>query len=162
MLYNFCGQFSDNIYDTKIFYVDELSENYSSECNNMARRVRQQREELDTETHKGTPRKLLPQYPTSLITSKRASSNSAIPDLASLENKLVAFFQEPDTVEKIHSGRVKELAGNDTIYVRELYSQPKTIEVWAKLVIVAKAEYDSRKYNKLFDRRIKIIGYNYL
>jgi hypothetical protein len=32
MLYNFYGQFSDNIYDTKVFYVDELSENYSSEC----------------------------------------------------------------------------------------------------------------------------------
>lgn len=97
--------------------------------------------------------------PTSLITSKRASSNAATPDLASLENKLVAFFQEPDTVEKIHSGRVKELTGNDTIYVRELYSQPKTIEVWAKLVIVANNRMETIGLDSALRRRFLVIPF---
>lgn len=97
--------------------------------------------------------------PTSLITSKRHSSNSATPDLASLENRLVVFFQEPDSIEKIHSGRVKELTGNDSIYVRQLYSKPKNIEVWAKMVIVANNNVETIGLDSALRRRFLVIPF---
>lgn len=97
--------------------------------------------------------------PTSLITSKRASSNSATPDLASLEHKLVVFFQEPDNVEKIHSGRVKELTGNDSIYVRPLYGKPKNIDIWAKMVIVANNKMETIGLDSALRRRFLVIPF---
>lgn len=97
--------------------------------------------------------------PTSLITGKRAASNSATPELASIEHKLVVFFQEPDSVEKIHSGRVKELTGNDTMYIRQLYKSPRTIDIWAKMVIVSNNRMETVGLDLALRRRFLVIPF---
>lgn len=74
--------------------------------------------------------------PTSLITGKRASSTSATPDMCHIEGKLVLFLQEPNPEEKIKGGIVKELTGNDRIYVRDLFKSPRSIQVKGKIVLV--------------------------
>lgn len=75
--------------------------------------------------------------PTSTVTGKRISAGSATPEIAMLERRLVAFLQEPSDTEKINIGIVKELTGNDSIYVRDLYGNPRNIEMTAKLIYVA-------------------------
>lgn len=72
--------------------------------------------------------------PTSLITRKRGPSAGATPELAMLKNKLIAFIQEPSFNESLNIGVVKELTGNDTIYVRSLYKNGTNIQLKAKIV----------------------------
>ncbi|KAJ1850579.1 hypothetical protein LPJ76_006385, partial [Coemansia sp. RSA 638] len=48
---------------------------------------------------------------------------------ARLNRYLLAFIQESDEKEVVNVGTLKELTGNDTIYTRDLYAAPKTIDV---------------------------------
>jgi hypothetical protein len=74
--------------------------------------------------------------PTSTITGKRTGSSNATPDMALIERKLVAFLQEPSNTERINIGIVKELTGNDTIYVRGLYEKGRNMSVLSKIIYV--------------------------
>jgi P4 family phage/plasmid primase-like protien len=62
--------------------------------------------------------------PITLITSKRAASNAATPELAKIKGRRLAIFQEPDNNMEINAGLMKELTGNDKIQARALFKDP--------------------------------------
>ncbi|CAO3620938.1 unnamed protein product [Cunninghamella echinulata] len=97
--------------------------------------------------------------PTSLITGKRTDSGSATPDMAMLEKRLVAFLQEPSASERINIGMVKELTGNDTVYVRSLYEKGRNIEILAKMIYVVNATDRLAEMEKAVWNRIVVIPF---
>jgi len=62
--------------------------------------------------------------PVSLITCKRASSNSATPEMARTKGLRFVVMQEPEADECINIGLMKELTGNDKIIARGLFKEP--------------------------------------
>ena len=59
--------------------------------------------------------------PVSLITNKRAASNSATPEIARTKGCRLGLFQEPESNAVLNGGLIKELTGKDEILGRELY-----------------------------------------
>jgi P4 family phage/plasmid primase-like protien len=74
--------------------------------------------------------------PTSLITGKRTQSSGATPELERMIGVRFAVLQEPDNKDVINIGMLKELTGNDTMYVRGLYKEGKEVKPMFKLVLV--------------------------
>lgn len=74
--------------------------------------------------------------PTSLITGKRTQSSGATPELDRIGGVRFAVLQEPDSKDVINIGMLKELTGNDSMYVRGLYSSGRDIKPMFKLVLV--------------------------
>jgi len=74
--------------------------------------------------------------PTSLITGKRTQSSGATPELERMIGVRFAVLQEPDNKDVINIGMLKELTGNDSMYVRGLYSTGRDIKPMFKLVLV--------------------------
>jgi phage/plasmid-associated DNA primase len=75
--------------------------------------------------------------PTSLITGKRTQSSQACPELARAGNgvrRIVA--QEPNRGAQANVGLLKELSGNDSFFVRGLYSDGADIDPLFMLTIV--------------------------
>jgi len=97
--------------------------------------------------------------PISLITTKRAQSNSPTPELACFEQSLVVMSQEPDLVERMNAGRIKELTGNDTLYIRELYKSARSIRVRAKMVVVANNRIETVGLDSAIRRRFLVIPF---
>lgn len=97
--------------------------------------------------------------PISLLTSKRPGSSNPTPELACLENSLVVMLQEPDTTERMNGGRVKELTGNDSIFIRELYKSPRSINIRAKIVVVANNRIETVGLDSALRRRFFVIPF---
>jgi P4 family phage/plasmid primase-like protien len=97
--------------------------------------------------------------PVSLITSKRGSSSEATPEMCHIEGKLVVFLQEPNPKEKIKTGRIKELTGNDKVFVRNLYQSGREIDVKCKIVHVCNFPTAGPDNDKAFKRRMKVIKF---
>lgn len=98
--------------------------------------------------------------PTSLITGRRGSkSTEATPALAQVANKLVSFFQEPSKEERLNIGMIKELTGNDKLYVRELYKNPKTINMKSHIVLVTNNYHFIPDADMAFKRRLVVIPF---
>jgi P4 family phage/plasmid primase-like protien len=57
----------------------------------------------------------------SYLTTKRAASNAASPELVKAIGRRFVVFQEPDPNEKIQVGIMKEISGKDPLAVRGLY-----------------------------------------
>lgn len=74
--------------------------------------------------------------PVSLITSKRASSNSATPEMERTKGIRLAVMQEPEADENINIGLMKELTGNDKIIARGLYKEPVEFVPQFKLLLM--------------------------
>lgn len=73
--------------------------------------------------------------PISLLTSKRAASNSATPELARTKGRRFAVLQEPEEEVQINVGLMKELSGGDTIQARELFAPPVEFEPQFKMIL---------------------------
>ena len=98
--------------------------------------------------------------PTSLVTGKRTESSGATPDLCHVEKKLVVFLQEPNPEEKIKAGKMKEMTGNDSMYVRQLFKSGKTMVLKAKIVIVCNNIMDIPGMDAAIRRRIVVVPFN--
>lgn len=97
--------------------------------------------------------------PTSLVTGKRSGSSSATPEMAIIEKRLVAFLQEPGHNEKLHIGIVKELTGNDSIYVRGLYENGRNISIKAKIIYVVNSTDNLAVVEKAVWNRITVLPF---
>ena len=76
-------------------------------------------------------------FPTSVVIGKRSQSGAATPELARNGNGVrVAFLQEPDHSDQLNMGMVKELTGNDSMYIRPLYEEGREIRPMFKLILV--------------------------
>jgi P4 family phage/plasmid primase-like protien len=97
--------------------------------------------------------------PISLLTGKRSNSSNPTPELSCLENCLAVMLQEPDTTERMNGGRVKELTGNDSMYIRELYKSPRSIRIRAKVVVVANNRIETVGLDSAIRRRFFVIPF---
>lgn len=97
--------------------------------------------------------------PTSLVTGKRASSSAATPEMAIIEKRLVAFLQEPGHKETLNIGVVKELTGNDSMYVRGLYEHGRNISIKAKIVYVVNSTDNLAVIEKAVWNRIVVLPF---
>jgi hypothetical protein len=98
--------------------------------------------------------------PTSLVTGNRVSSGSATPELVLMDKRLVAFLQEPGDAEKLNIGMVKELTGNDSLYVRGLYEEAKNISILAKLIYIVNSTDNMARVEKATWSRIVVIPFD--
>lgn len=73
--------------------------------------------------------------PISLLTQKRAASNSAQSELERTRGRRCAVMQEPGDNEKINIGLMKELSGGDIIQCRGLYKEPIEFRPQFKMIM---------------------------
>lgn len=73
--------------------------------------------------------------PISLLTQKRAASNSAQSELERTKGRRFAVMQEPSEQDKINIGFMKELSGNDRIITRGLYKEPTEFKPQFKMIL---------------------------
>lgn len=97
--------------------------------------------------------------PTSLVTGKRGDSSGATPELCHVEKRLVVFLQEPNPEEKIKAGKMKEMTGNDTMYVRQLFKSGKTMNIKSKFVIVCNNIIEIPGMDAAIRRRVVVIPF---
>lgn len=75
-------------------------------------------------------------FPITLLTNRRAASNSATPEVAQSKGKRFGSFQEPDEDEKINVGLMKEMTGGDKIKARSLFKEPIEFRPQYKLMLL--------------------------
>jgi P4 family phage/plasmid primase-like protien len=76
-------------------------------------------------------------FPTSLIVGgRRTQSSAATPELDKLEGVRYFIAQEPEPDDTINTGVVKELTGNDEMYVRGLYSEGRNVILMFKMALI--------------------------
>jgi phage/plasmid-associated DNA primase len=97
--------------------------------------------------------------PTSLVTGQRSNASNATPELCHVEKRLVVFLQEPNPEERIKAGKMKEMTGNDSMYVRQLFKSGKTITFKAKIVIVCNNTIEIPGMDAAIRRRIIVIPF---
>jgi phage/plasmid-associated DNA primase len=78
-------------------------------------------------------------FPTSLITGRRTQSSAATPEMSRIRGIRLATVQEPGEDEPLNVGVLKELSGNDGIYVRGLFKEGTEIKPMFKLVMMCLA-----------------------
>jgi P4 family phage/plasmid primase-like protien len=76
--------------------------------------------------------------PTSLVVGKRSQSGSATTEINLLKGAVrAAILQEPSAQDQFNDGIIKELTGNDGIYVRSMYKEAeKELKPMAKLILI--------------------------
>lgn len=74
--------------------------------------------------------------PTSLIIGKRTQSSQATPELSGIQGVRFAILQEPNNKDVINIGILKELSGNDAIYIRGLYKESQEVRPMFKLGLI--------------------------
>ena len=97
--------------------------------------------------------------PTSLVTGKRTESSNATPELCHIEKRRVVFLQEPNPEERIKAGKIKEMTGNDSMYVRQLFKSGKTMTLKAKIVIVCNNIMEIPGMDAAIRRRIVVVPF---
>lgn len=97
--------------------------------------------------------------PTSLVTGQRSNASNATPELCHVEKRLVVFLQEPNPEEMIKAGKMKEMTGNDSMYVRQLFKSGKTVTFKAKIVIVCNNIIEIPGMDAAIKRRIVVIPF---
>ena len=93
--------------------------------------------------------------PITLLTAKRAASNSATPELARTKGARMCTMQEPDTATKLNVGLMKELTGGDKIQARELYGAPIEFKPQFKMVLCCNDKPDLPPHDEGTWRRVR-------
>jgi len=94
-----------------------------------------------------------------LITQKRAASNSCNPELIKNKGKRFVTLQEPDDDEKIHTGAMKELTGGDKIQARGLFKDPIEFKPQWKIVLTSNVLPQVNANDRGTWRRIRVTEY---
>jgi phage/plasmid-associated DNA primase len=75
-----------------------------------------------------------------LLTETRESSQTSNSAFMELKSARFGYFSEPDKVEKINTGRLKEILGNEKLTGRQLYGKQENFE--NKCNLTAASNYD--------------------
>lgn len=97
--------------------------------------------------------------PISLLTNKRASSNSAQSELERTKGRRFAVLQEPSNDDKINVGLMKELSGNDTIQARTLFKTPIEFKPQFKMFLTCNKLPEIPSNDNGTWRRIRLIDF---
>lgn len=98
----------------------------------------------------------------SIITQKRNASNAASPEKVRMKGRRCGVFQEPDKEEKMRTGSMKELTGNDKIQVRDLFKGSDDMIEFVPQIKFFMACNDLPEVNSIDDgtwRRIRVIHF---
>lgn len=74
------------------------------------------------------------ELPTSSMTKGRGNAGSASPEMERVADSRVASAKEPDNTEELQVGQLKELTGNDSMFVRKLFDNGKDVKPQCKLI----------------------------
>lgn len=74
--------------------------------------------------------------PTALIVGKRTQSSQATPELSNIQGVRFAIFQEPDAKDTYNIGVLKELSGNDMMYIRGLFKDGQEVRPLFKICLI--------------------------
>lgn len=74
--------------------------------------------------------------PIALLTDKRSHSGQATPELSMSRSRRLGSFQEPDEGSRINVGLMKELTGNDKLFVRGLYQEGTIMKPMFSLILL--------------------------
>ena len=100
--------------------------------------------------------------PTTLITGKKPNVGAAFPEIARLVGVRDATMDEPDPHEKINSGTLKILTGNDSLIGRDLYEsgkQMREISPMFKLNFICNALPYFESMDRATCNRIRVIPF---
>lgn len=97
--------------------------------------------------------------PITLLTSHRAKSNAASPELVQAKGKRFAYLDEPDAGDKINAGLFKALTGNDVISTRGLYSNQIEFKPQFKVVVICNDKPELPPNDEAVWRRTCVINY---
>ena len=97
--------------------------------------------------------------PISLLTQKRASSNSAQSELERTKGRRFAILSEPSEEDKLNIGLMKELSGNDRILVRGLFKEPIEFKPQFKMILACNHLPEVTANDFSVWRRIRIINF---
>ena len=97
--------------------------------------------------------------PCSLITQKRARSETCNPVLVRTKGKRFACLQEPEGGEKINVGLMKELTGGDKITARPLYKDPIEFKPQFKQILTCNELPQVSSNDEGTWRRIRVVEF---
>nr|PNR31605.1 hypothetical protein PHYPA_025726 [Physcomitrium patens] len=76
-----------------------------------------------------------------------------------LKGRLIAFVQEPDEGDKLNLGVMKELTGNDSLYIRGLYEEGTIILQTTKFVLIANRIPQMSMFDKAVWSRVRVMPF---
>jgi P4 family phage/plasmid primase-like protien len=98
--------------------------------------------------------------PISLLTQKRAASNSAQSELERTKGRRFAVMQEPSENEKINIGLMKELSGGDRIMTRGLFKEPIEFKPQFKMIMTCNELPEVPSDDGGTWRRIRVVDFS--
>ena len=96
----------------------------------------------------------------SLLTNKRNNSSNASPDLIRMKGVRMIAFQEPETNDKLRTGLLKQLSGNDSIIARALYKDPISFKMQSTLFLCCNDLPSITSQDGGTWRRIRVIDFS--
>ncbi len=97
--------------------------------------------------------------PITLITGKRAASNSATPEIVGTKGKRYCYLEEPSEGEKINVGLMKNFTGSDKIKGRALHKDMQEFDSQFKLALLCNDIPEVPAYDGGVWRRMEIIEF---
>ena len=94
-----------------------------------------------------------------LITKKGGAAEAAESKLMATRGALCALFPEPDARDKLNSGKVKQLTGEDGFQARELYGVAMESDVSMQIVVSCNLTVNVSETSEGMMRRPKIVPF---
>lgn len=98
-------------------------------------------------------------FPITLLTGRRAASNSCNPELVKAKGKRFGYFEEPSENERINAGLMKEFTGGDKVYARGLHKDPIEFKPQWKLALLCNDIPEVPPHDSGTWRRMEIVEF---
>ena len=98
-------------------------------------------------------------FPITLLTGKRAASNACSPEVIRSKGKRFCYFEEPNSNERINTGRLKEYTGGDKIEGRGLYQTNIEFKPQFKLAVLTNYLFEIPAEDQGIWRRMEVIEF---